>query len=132
MIGNAGLFSTIFYGIRHPNFMEQKPFSFGLFTEIFPTDGIPAAMVTGRVLYNRNEETFVADYYSLGTQTYASNSFFFGPQDNTDVFATSLCLNRAAVIEAILHIPLRKYKTDALSAVGSIMYIRKAGCSILL
>ena len=44
--------------------------------------------VTGRVLYNRNEETFVADYYSLGTQTYASNSFFFGPQDNTDVFAT--------------------------------------------
>ena len=30
----------------------------------------------------------MADYYSLGTQTYASNSFFFGPQDNTDVFAT--------------------------------------------
>lgn len=44
--------------------------------------------VTGRVLYNRNEETFVADYYSLGTQTYTSNSFFFGTQDNTDVFAT--------------------------------------------
>lgn len=44
--------------------------------------------VTGRVLYNRNTETFVADYYSLGTQTYTSNSFFFGPQDNTDVFAT--------------------------------------------
>lgn len=44
--------------------------------------------VTGRVLYNRNEETFVADYYSLGTQTYASNSFFFGSQNNTDVFAT--------------------------------------------
>ncbi|MCI7658442.1 hypothetical protein [Anaerotignum sp.] len=44
--------------------------------------------VTGRVLYNSNDETFVADYYSLGTQTYTSNNFFFGSQDNTDVFAT--------------------------------------------
>lgn len=43
--------------------------------------------LTGRVLYDSNEKTFVADYYSLGTQTYTSNSFFFGSQDNTDVFA---------------------------------------------
>lgn len=44
--------------------------------------------ITGRVLYNSNEETFVADYYSLGTQAYTSDSFFGGIQTNTDVFAT--------------------------------------------
>lgn len=43
--------------------------------------------VTGRVLYNCNKETFVADYYFLGTETYTSNSFFWGDQTNTDVFA---------------------------------------------
>ena len=44
--------------------------------------------VTGRVLYDNNGATFVADYYSLGTQTFASNSIFRGEQSSTDVFAT--------------------------------------------
>lgn len=47
-----------------------------------------AGDVTGRVLYDNDGETFVADYYSLGTQTFTSNSIFWGEQCNTDVFAT--------------------------------------------
>ncbi len=47
-----------------------------------------AGDVTGRVLYDKNGETFVADYYSLGAQTFTSNSIFWGNQSNTDVFAT--------------------------------------------
>lgn len=46
-----------------------------------------AGDVTGRVLYDKDGTTFVADYYSLGPQTVTSNSFFWGSQTNTDVFA---------------------------------------------
>lgn len=46
-----------------------------------------AGDVTGRVLYDNDGATFVADYYSLGPQTVTSNSIFWGSQTNTDVFA---------------------------------------------
>lgn len=44
--------------------------------------------VTGRVLYDKDEETFAAPYYSLGNQTFTSSSIFWGEQTSTDVFAT--------------------------------------------
>ena len=43
--------------------------------------------VTGRILYDRDGETFSAPYYFLGTQTFTSESVFWGAQENTDVFA---------------------------------------------
>lgn len=46
-----------------------------------------AGDVTGRVLYDRNGKTFVADYYFLGSQTFTPNSVFWENQSNTDVFA---------------------------------------------
>ncbi len=46
-----------------------------------------AGDMTGRVLYDNNGETFVADYYFLGSQTFTSSSVFWGEQSNTDVFA---------------------------------------------
>lgn len=46
-----------------------------------------AGNVTGRVLYDGNGETFAADYYFLGPQTFTSSSIFWGSQSNTDVFA---------------------------------------------
>lgn len=46
-----------------------------------------AGDVTGRVLYDGDGETFVADYYFLGDQTFTSNSIFWGSESNTDVFA---------------------------------------------
>ena len=46
-----------------------------------------AGDVTGRILYDKDGETYVADYYSLDTVTYESNDVFFGSQNNTDVFA---------------------------------------------
>lgn len=46
-----------------------------------------AGDVTGRVLYDGSGETFVAGYHFLGSQTFTSNSIFWGSQSNTDVFA---------------------------------------------
>ncbi|MBR2896110.1 MAG: hypothetical protein IKC03_10720, partial [Oscillospiraceae bacterium] len=46
-----------------------------------------AGDVTGRVLYDRDGVTYTAPYYSLGEQTFTSNSIFFGEQTSTDVFA---------------------------------------------
>lgn len=43
--------------------------------------------VTGRVLYDENGKSFSSPYYSLGNQTFSSDSIFFGQQTSTDVFA---------------------------------------------
>lgn len=43
--------------------------------------------VTGQVLYNDGDQVFIAPYYSLGNETYTSNSIFWGEQTSTDVFA---------------------------------------------
>ena len=40
------------------------------------------------MLYDRDGVTYTAPYYSLGEQTFTSNSIFFGEQTSTDVFAT--------------------------------------------
>lgn len=44
--------------------------------------------VTGRVLYDKNGQTYVSDYDSLGSQTYTSNDILWGDQRSRDVFAT--------------------------------------------
>lgn len=80
--------------------------------------------VTGRVLYNRNEETFVADYYSLGTQTYASNSFFFGPQDNTDVFATFSMPRQGSSYRGYIAYPIKEVQ-DGCSISSWINYVHQ-------
>ena len=46
-----------------------------------------AGDVTGRVLYDRDGQTFTAPYHSLGRQTYTADSVFFGQRTNTDLFA---------------------------------------------
>lgn len=43
--------------------------------------------VTGQVLYTLEGQSYVAPYYSLGRETYTSNSIFWGEQTSTDVFA---------------------------------------------
>ncbi len=47
-----------------------------------------AGNITGHVLYDNDGETFVADYYSLGTQTFTSNIILWSGQVNADVVAT--------------------------------------------
>ena len=42
---------------------------------------------TGRVLYDRDGQTYTAPYYSLGEMTFQQNSLFFGDQQRTDLFA---------------------------------------------
>lgn len=46
-----------------------------------------AADVTGRVLYDRDGQTFAAPYASLGAQTFTANTILWGKQTNTDLFA---------------------------------------------
>lgn len=46
-----------------------------------------AGDVTGRVLHDRDGQTFTAPYHSLGRQTYTADSVFFGQQTNIDLFA---------------------------------------------
>ena len=46
-----------------------------------------AGDVTGRVLYDRDGQTFAASYASLGEQTFTANTVLWGEQTNTDLFA---------------------------------------------
>ena len=46
-----------------------------------------AGDVTGRVLYDRDGQTFTAPYASLGAQTSTANTVLWGEQTNTDLFA---------------------------------------------
>lgn len=43
--------------------------------------------ITGRVLYDKNGQTYSAPYYFLGEQTFTSESIFWGQETSTDVFA---------------------------------------------
>ena len=52
------------------------------------SDGWKAAgPVTGRVLCDRDGQTYFASYAYLGSQTYTSDSIFWGEQTSTDLFA---------------------------------------------
>ena len=46
-----------------------------------------AGTVSGRVLYDKNGQTYSAPYYYLGEQTFTSDSIFWGEQTSTDIFA---------------------------------------------
>lgn len=46
-----------------------------------------AGDVTGRVLYDRDGQTFAAPYASLGAQTFTANTILWGEQTNTNLFA---------------------------------------------
>lgn len=46
-----------------------------------------AGEITGRVLYDKDGETYTAPYWFLGDQTFTSDSIFWGQQTSTDVFA---------------------------------------------
>lgn len=47
----------------------------------------PGSDVTGRLLYDRDGQTYTAPYYFLGSQSYTSDSIFWGQQSATDIFA---------------------------------------------
>ena len=46
-----------------------------------------AGDVTGRVLHDRDGQTFAAPYASLGARTFTANTILWGEQTNTDLFA---------------------------------------------
>ena len=47
----------------------------------------PSGEATGRVLYDKNGQTYTAPYYFLDDQTFTSDSMFWGEQTSTDLFA---------------------------------------------
>ena len=57
--------------------------SYGVRFEGWTSDGT----FTGRVLYDSEGQTFSSPYYSLGYETFTSNSIFWGQQTSTDMFA---------------------------------------------
>lgn len=52
-----------------------------------PEGWAAAGDVTGRVLYDRDGQTFAAPYASLGARTFTANTILWGEQTNTDLFA---------------------------------------------
>lgn len=48
----------------------------------------PGREFTGRVLYEDGTMTYAAPYHSLGSDTYLSDSIFWGESQQTDLFAT--------------------------------------------
>lgn len=46
-----------------------------------------AGEISGQILYNDGDQVYAATYFSLGNETYTSNSIFWGEQTSTDVFA---------------------------------------------
>lgn len=53
-----------------------------------PEGWAEAGEVTGRVLYSRDGREYAAPYFSLGEQTFTSDSIFWGEQQSTAIFAT--------------------------------------------
>lgn len=49
---------------------------------------LPAGDVTGRILCDDGKQVFSAPYYELGSETYTSNTIFWGEQTSTDLFAS--------------------------------------------
>lgn len=43
--------------------------------------------VSGQLLYDKDNEPYVADYYYLGEKSYTSNDVFFGARTSNDLFA---------------------------------------------
>lgn len=48
---------------------------------------VSAGEASGRVLYDKDGETFAAPYYRLGSQTYTSDSVFWGKKEISNIFA---------------------------------------------
>lgn len=44
-------------------------------------------VLSGRLLYDKGGVTYTSPYHSLGSETYESDSIFWGKQTNTDIFA---------------------------------------------
>ena len=44
--------------------------------------------LSGQLLYDKDGVTFTSSYHYLGSQTYTSQSIFWGPQTSTDIFAS--------------------------------------------
>lgn len=53
-----------------------------------PEGWAPSGEVTGRLLYDRDGTAYQSPYWFLDSQTFTSDSIFFGPQTSTDVFAS--------------------------------------------
>ncbi|MGI6029646.1 MAG: hypothetical protein ACOX81_09620 [Candidatus Heteroscillospira sp.] len=75
-----------FRWVVHPGFRGTEAL------QLWPTDRIdegwsPAENLTGRLLCEIDGVTKTAPYYSLGRESYISNSFMWGERQNNDVFA---------------------------------------------
>lgn len=84
----------------HHFFWQEEPEYFG-FSGFYGTESIQIWPVyydhiegwrkcgeaTGRLLYDKDDVTYICDYQYLGEKTYTSNDVFFGTQTSNDLFA---------------------------------------------
>lgn len=89
-----------------------------------------AGDVTGRVLHDRDGQTFTAPYHALGRQTYTADSVFFGQRTNTDLFAPFPCRGTQSTRAAMSPTPPRRCKAAVCSTAGSTTPTSRAGCNI--
>lgn len=78
----------------------------------FPEGWCFAGDVTGRVLCDKNGETLVSDYYFLGSQTFTSDSIFWGNQSNTDIFAAFSMPRKSEQQRGYIAYPADKVQDD--------------------
>lgn len=61
---------------------------------------------SGRVLYDKNDQTYASSYHSLGEITYQKSNFFFLDQTSTDVFAAFSFPKRAKQCRGYVSYPI--------------------------
>lgn len=88
-----------------------------------------AGDVTGRVLYDRDGQTFAAPYASLGAQTFTANTVLWGEQTNTDLLPPFPCRGTQSTRAAMSPTPPQRRSTAISSAAGSITCTSRPGCS---
>lgn len=54
----------------------------------------PAGALSGQILYTKDSKVYSSPYYSLGEETYTSNSIFWGQHTASDIFAAFSMPNR--------------------------------------
>lgn len=79
----------------------------------------PSGEATGRVLYDKNGQTYTAPYYFLGDQTFTSDSMFWGEQTSTDLFAAFSMPGQGNIIEGTWLIRSSRLGRLVSSAAGS-------------
>lgn len=99
--------------------------------KLWPTDRLDGwrmdGEITGRLLYDWAGTTYTGDYYRISTETYVSDSIFFGRSQNTDPFALFSLPRRGTPAGAISPMAWRRWRRGGYSIPGITIPTRLSG-----